>query len=123
MNDKIRQPRVHPSRDGSGLPAGTVTFLMTDIEGSTRVWDADPRSAKRALERHDRIILDQVARNHGQVVESGREGDSVLAVFRQASDAVACAAATQLALQREDWPAGVDMKVRIAVHSGDAELN
>jgi predicted ATPase/class 3 adenylate cyclase/DNA-binding CsgD family transcriptional regulator len=122
MNDKIRQPRVRPSRDGSGLPAGTVTFLMTDIEGSTRVWDADPRSAKRSLERHDLIILDQVERNQGQVVESGREGDSVLAVFRQASDAVACAAATQLALQREDWPAGVEMKVRIAVHSGEAEL-
>jgi predicted ATPase/DNA-binding SARP family transcriptional activator len=101
--------------------AGTLTFLMTDIEGSTKLWDASPVSAKLALERHDRIVLDQVEKNQGEIVESGREGDSVLAVFRQASDGVACALDIQRSFQREDWPAGVDMRVRIALHSGEAE--
>lgn len=104
------------------LPVGTLTFLMTDIEGSTKMWDASPSSAKPALDRHDRIVLEQVERNQGQLVESGREGDSVLVVFRQASDAVACALDAQLSFQREKWPAGVDMRVRIAVHTGEAEL-
>jgi class 3 adenylate cyclase len=91
------------------LPVGTLTFFMTDIEGSTKLWDGSRSSAKRALERHDRIVLEQVERNQGQLVESGREGDSVLAVFRQASDAVACALDAQRSLQREDWPAGVEI--------------
>ena len=101
---------------------GTLTFLMTDIEGSTKIWDASPSSAKPALERHDQIVIEQVGKNHGRIVESGREGDSVLAVFTHASDAVACALDAQLALQREDWPSGVDIRVRIALHSGEAEL-
>jgi predicted ATPase/class 3 adenylate cyclase len=95
---------------------------MTDIEGSTKLWDASPASAKLALERHDQIVLEQVAKNRGQVVESGREGDSVLAVFRQASDAVACALDAQRSLQSEDWPKGVDIRVRVAVHTGEARL-
>lgn len=125
MKTKIRKPHDQaPSsgETGSSLSVGTVTFLMTDIEGSTPVWDASPGLAKRAVERHDRIVIDEVKKNQGQIVESGREGDSILAVFRHASDAVACAAATQRALQHEDWPSGVDMRVRIAVHSGEAEL-
>ena len=95
---------------------------MTDIEGSTKVWDASPSSAKAALELHDRIVGENVEKNRGQIVESGREGDSVLAVFTQARDAVACALAAQRSLQRERWPSGVEIRVRIAVHTGEAEL-
>lgn len=104
------------------LPIGTLTFLMTDIEGSTKVWDASPALARAALERHDQIILDQVERNHGQPVESGREGDSVLAVFSHARDAIACAFGAQRLLQSEVWPSERDVRVRIAVHTGEAEL-
>ena len=107
---------------GDSLPVGTLTFLMTDIEGSTKAWDASPSSAKRAIERHDRIVLEQVEKNQGQIVESGREGDSVLAVFRQATDAVSCAVDSQRSLQREEWPAGIDLRVCVAVHTGEAEL-
>jgi predicted ATPase/class 3 adenylate cyclase/DNA-binding CsgD family transcriptional regulator len=103
-------------------PTGTVTFLMTDIEGSTRIWNATPTAAKVAIHRHDRIVLEQVEKNHGQVVEAGREGDSILAVFRQASDAVACAIEMQRSLRRHEWPPGVEIAVRIAVHTGEAEL-
>lgn len=104
------------------LPVGTLTFLMTDIEGSTRLWDASPQAAREALELHDRIIDEQVARNRGRIVESGREGDSVLAVFRHPSDAVVCALDTQRAVEGERWPVGVDMRVRVALHTGDADL-
>jgi predicted ATPase/class 3 adenylate cyclase/DNA-binding CsgD family transcriptional regulator len=95
---------------------------MTDIEASTHLWDASPKLAKRALEHHDRIIDERVRENHGRVVESGREGDSVTAVFRQASDAVECALDIQRAIGSEAWPAGVDLRVRIALHTGEAEL-
>lgn len=125
MSSKIRERhgRIPVPRDsGSDLPVGTLTFLMTDIEGSTRVWDVTPRLAKQALEQHDRIVIDHVEKNQGHIVESGREGDSILAVFQQASDAVVCAAAMQRTLRHEYWPKGVDMRVRIAIHSGEAEL-
>ena len=116
-----RGMRTRPSRRPD-LPRGTLTFLMTDIEGSTKVWDALPALAKPALVRHDQIIQEHVAKNQGQIVESGREGDSVLAVFTQARDAVACACDVQRSLQHEGWPPGIKMRVRIAVHTGEAEL-
>jgi predicted ATPase/DNA-binding SARP family transcriptional activator len=104
------------------LPAGTVTFLMTDIEESTRAWDESPIAAKQALDRHNAIVTEHVVTHQGQVVESGREGDSFLAAFRQARDGVACALDTQRALQQEPWPDESRIRVRIAVHSGEAEL-
>ncbi len=104
------------------FPVGTPTFLMTDIEGSTRVWDASPKAAKVALQRHDDILQREIERNEGRIVESGREGDSVLAVFGQASDAIACALDMQRELRRATWPEGIEMKVRIAIHTGEAEL-
>ena len=104
------------------LPEGTLTFLMTDIQGSTKVWEVSPLKAKQTLQRHNRIIKERVEADHGQIVELGREGDSILAVFRHASDAVACALYAQRSLHREIWPAGVDLRVRFAVHTGEAEL-
>lgn len=111
-----------PSESAQRLgEVGTLTFLITDIEGSTMLWNASPTSAKLALERHDRIVLEQVEKNHGQIIESGREGDSVLAVFTQARDAVECAFDAQRSLQHEVWPSEV-IRVRTAVHTGEAEL-
>ena len=95
---------------------------MTDLEGSTRAWDASPKAARHALERHNEIIVARVTGNHGHVVELGREGDGVLAVFSQASDAVLSAFDIQRALQHESWPAGAELVARIAVHTGEAEL-
>ena len=109
-------------KDATTLPVGTVTFLMTDIEGSTHLWDAAPVVAKQALLQHDKIIAEAVQSNHGHLVESGREGDSILAVFTQGTDAIACALDAQGSLQREPWPGGVAVRVRIALHTGEAEL-
>jgi predicted ATPase/class 3 adenylate cyclase len=118
---RLRFPKTQHSQPPA-LPIGILTFLMTDIEGSTKVWDAAPPSARTALELHDRIVVEQVEKNHGKIVESGREGDSVLAVFTQAHDAVACAVDVQHSFNRQDWPSGAALRVRIALHSGEAEL-
>ncbi len=112
MRSKASDGGVGTSRAGAGrkgttvqLPTGTLTFLMTDIEGSTKEWSVAPRSASEALALHDRLIIDQVERNRGQIVESGREGDSILAEFAQATDAVECALSAQPALRSQSWPA------------------
>jgi predicted ATPase/class 3 adenylate cyclase/DNA-binding CsgD family transcriptional regulator len=119
-----RQSSSQASRAGdSSLPVGTVTFLMTDLEGSTRAWDLSPRSARQALERHNEIVIAHITGQSGQVVELGREGDGVLAVFSQATDAILSAFEIQRALQHESWPAGAELQARIAVHTGEAELS
>src|SRR5260370_24279397 len=74
---------------GSTLPSGTVTFLLTDIEGSTRRWDKNPAAMRQAMAEHDDVLQRLVTAHGGRQVESGREGDSVMAAFTRASDAVA----------------------------------
>jgi predicted ATPase/class 3 adenylate cyclase len=109
-------------RSTSELPAGTVTFLMTDIEGSTRLWDKDSASMQQALARHDSLVGEHVQRSGGKLVEAGREGDSILAVFERARDGLACALSLQIAFSGEAWPAGLDLRVRMALHSGEVDL-
>ncbi len=107
---------------GSALPSGTVTFLLTDVEGSTRRWDRNPVAMRQAMAGHDEVLGRLVGAHGGTQVESGREGDSVLAAFTRASDAVASAVAMQRELAAQTWPEGADMHIRVAVHSGEAEL-
>ena len=104
------------------LPTGTVTFFLTDVEASTRRWEEHPDAMGPAMARHDQLISHCLAVHRGRVVESGREGDSVLAAFGGAGDAVACALELQRRLRREAWPEGADIKVRIAINTGEAEL-
>jgi predicted ATPase/class 3 adenylate cyclase len=104
------------------LPTGTLTFLFTDMEGSTQLWERYPEQARTALARHDRIIEDLVSRHGGTVVRPRGEGDSRFAVFSRATDAVAAAAATQQALNTEAWPTPSPLLVRMAVHTGEADL-
>ena len=104
------------------LPVGTVTFLLTDVEGSTTGWEADRAAMAAAIVRHYEIV-DAAVRARGGVrpVEQG-EGDSIVAVFALASQAVAAAVDVQLAMDAEAWPDGARLSVRIAVHTGEAEL-
>jgi predicted ATPase/class 3 adenylate cyclase len=104
------------------LPEGTVTFLLTDIEGSTSRWEADPAAMRAAMARHDSIIEEQVGSRRGRQVEAGREGDSVLAVFSRAADAASAAMAIQSAFAAEPWPDGLGLGLRIALHTGEVEL-
>src|SRR5688500_15149274 len=104
------------------LPTGTVTFLFTDIEGSTQLWESYPEQARAALVRHDQIIEETVGRHGGSVVRPRGEGDSRFAVFPRATDAVKAAAAIQQALHSEPWPTPISLRVRVALHTGEADL-
>jgi predicted ATPase/class 3 adenylate cyclase len=106
---------------GFQLPVGTVTFLLTDVEGSTRLWETAPQAMRAAIARHYEM-LDAVISRYGGVrpVEQG-EGDSVVAAFARASDAVAAALDAQRAFVRELWPEGASVRVRIALHTGEAQ--
>ena len=107
---------------GFVLPTGTVTFLMTDIEGSTRAWVSHADALAAAVPRHYEL-LDQAIASHGGVrpVEQG-EGDSVVAAFSRASDAIAAAVSAQRLLAAESWDGGVKLAVRMAIHTGEAQL-
>lgn len=102
------------------LPTGVVTFLLTDIERSTVLWESAPDTMAEALARHDQLIAHYVDRGGGRLLKSQGEGDATLSVFRRASDAVATALRVHAALEGEEWAGGLDLRVRIAVHSGEA---
>jgi predicted ATPase/class 3 adenylate cyclase len=104
----------------AGLPTGTVTFLFTDLEVSTRLWDQEPEAMRAALARHDAILHDAVAAHGGQVVK-GR-GDGVHAVFATADGAIGAAIDAQVAMGAESWDVSEPLRVRIGIHSGAAEL-
>jgi predicted ATPase/class 3 adenylate cyclase len=104
------------------LPTGTVTFLLTDVEGSTRLWEQHPDAMGAALVQHDAIVEFLTEQHHGQVVRPRGEGDSRFCVFARATDAVAAAAAIQRALHDEVWPTPTPIRVRMALHTGEADL-
>jgi predicted ATPase/class 3 adenylate cyclase len=100
------------------LPQGTVTFLFTDIEGSTRlVQELGPRY-RDVLERHQAVLRDAFAAG----AEVGTEGDSFFVAFASAADAVAAAVDGQRALADEPWPDGHRVRVRMGLHTGQAHL-
>jgi predicted ATPase/class 3 adenylate cyclase len=106
----------------SRLPMGTVTFLLSDIEGSTRLWSTFPEAMPAAVARVYEILGEAVTAREGvRPVEQG-EGDSVVAAFSRASDAVAAAVDAQLALYAHAWPDGMELRVRIALHTAEAQL-
>ncbi|MHB8690034.1 MAG: ATP-binding protein [Solirubrobacteraceae bacterium] len=107
---------------GAGLPTGTVTFLLSDIEGSTRLWESAPDAMTQAVPAHYEILADAVGRHGGvRPVEQG-EGDSVVGAFGRASDAVAAALDAQRRLLAQVWPGGIELRVRIALHTAEAQL-
>jgi predicted ATPase/class 3 adenylate cyclase len=104
----------------AGLPEGTLTFLFTDLVASTRTWEGSPAGMRDAMVRHDRIFAACLDQHHG--ADQERAGDSVLAVFRRAGDAAACALALQREFAREPWPPEANLKTRIALHTGETQL-
>src|SRR6478672_13334944 len=104
----------------SRLPSGTVTFLFTDLEGSTRLWEEQPETMRSALAVHDELLRDAIEAQSGHVVKS--TGDGVFAVFANAHDGVGAAVAAQLALAGADWPEGVGLRVRMGLHVGPATV-
>lgn len=104
------------------LPSGTVTFMFTDIEGSTALWEKYPELMLKALDRHDAIADEVVARHHGFVVKPRGEGDSLFIVFADPVAALRAVVDLQLAFLGEPWPEETPIKVRMALHTGPAHL-
>ena len=102
------------------LPTGTVTFLFTDLEGSTRLWEEHPEAMRDALARHDEILRDAVEKYEGEVVKT--TGDGLHAAFGTAHDAVAAAIEAQRGLGAEPWTLPDPLLVRMGVHTGEADL-
>ena len=110
----------HHARVPESFPVGTVTFLFTDIEGSTRLLQALGAEYRDVLERHNAIIRRALAEHEG--VEVSTEGDAFFASFRSARDAVAAAVSVQRALAAQHWPNGQPVRVRMGMHTGEGRL-
>ena len=104
----------------SGLPSGTVTFLFTDIEGSTRLWQEKPEAMSVAHAHHDAILREAIDANHGYIFQI--VGDSFTAAFHNAQDGLQAAVAAQRGLQTEAWDKMGAIKVRMGLHTGAAEI-
>jgi predicted ATPase/class 3 adenylate cyclase len=104
----------------TALPGGTLTFLFSDIEGSTQLWEQHPQTMPTALARHDALLRQQIAAHGGQIFKT--IGDAVCAAFATAPDALAAAVATQRALRAEEWGAIGSLRVRVAIHTGVADM-
>src|ERR687893_576497 len=103
----------------AALPTGTVTFLFTDIEGSTRLWERDAEAMRSALTRHDGIVRSAIEANGGFVFKT--VGDAFCAAFSSATDAVEAALIAQRTLRAEPWEEGSPIRARMALHTGAVE--
>ncbi|MFZ0668139.1 MAG: hypothetical protein WAM97_20500, partial [Acidimicrobiales bacterium] len=110
------------SRDIRRFPTGIVTFLMSDVEGSTRLWEAGEDLAGAAISRQFELLHTVMARHGGYLPLEQGEGDSVVGVFATASDAVEAAFEILKEIEEESWPTPSPVKVRLALHTGEAEL-
>jgi predicted ATPase/class 3 adenylate cyclase len=101
------------------LPTGTVTFLFTDIQGSTQLWQGYPQAMAQALARHHELLSQSIEQQHGYVFQI--IGDAFCAAFPTAADGLKAALAAQRALGAELWGETGPIKVRMALHSGAAQ--
>jgi predicted ATPase/class 3 adenylate cyclase len=103
------------------LPTGTVSFLFTDIEGSTPLWESQPEQMRAALQVHHRILQEAVSAQAGEVFNI--VGDSFLVAFPTALQALNAAIAAQQGLAAADWGASGPLRVRMGVHTGEAYVD
>jgi class 3 adenylate cyclase/tetratricopeptide (TPR) repeat protein len=116
------EDRAEKLHEPAELPQGVLTFLLTDIEGSTPLWERHGAVMGAALAQHERLITRTVVAHGGRPIKTQGEGDSTLSVFVRASDAVAAALALQQQLDRRRWPGGIALPTRAALHTGETEL-
>lgn len=106
------------------LPSVTraVTFLLTDIEGSTAAWEADAEAMSVALARHDELVEQVVTSRGGRLIKTRGEGDATFSVFERPSAAAAAAIELQDAITHEPWALRAPLRIRMALHTGEVEL-
>ena len=102
----------------AALPSGTVAFLFTDIEGSTAQWETQRDAMKAAVLKHLALLRGTVEKHQGDYIK--HEGAAIRAAFRTVPQALAAAIDGQLALAAEDWGSLGPIRVRVAIHVGDA---
>ena len=105
----------------TSLPTGTVTFLFTDIEGSTRLWQEKPQAMTISHPRHDAILRQAIEAHHGYVYQI--IGDSFCAAFHNAFDGLCATVSAQRALHLETWGETGEIRVRMGLHTGSAEIS
>jgi class 3 adenylate cyclase len=110
-----------PSADEKDLPSGTVTFLFTDIEGSTELLRALGTEYGGVRAEHGRLIEDACAANRGHIIDT--QGDAYFAAFDRAADAVATAVDVQRKLAAVEWPEGMQLRVRMGLHTAEPFLD
>ena len=101
-----------------GIPTGYISFLFTDVEGSTKLWDADSDAMAASLQLHDEVMRGEVESRGGHVFSTA--GDAFAVAFSSDEAAADAATAIQLRLLEADWP-GPPIKVRMGIHSGEAQ--
>jgi hypothetical protein len=119
----LMDPSPTATTPASALPeVGTLTFLFTDVEGSTPLWERHEATMRAVAGRHD-ALLDAIITEHGgrRVRERG-EGDSIFAVFSEPTAAVGAALAMARAVLAEPWPPETPIRVRMGLHTGGAQL-
>lgn len=99
-----------------------VTFLLTDIEGSTAAWEADAGAMGQALARHDEIVEQAVTFRGGRLIKTRGEGDATFSVFDRPSGAAAAAVELQEAIRGEPWALAEPLRIRVALHTGEVEF-
>ncbi|MGN6337388.1 BTAD domain-containing putative transcriptional regulator, partial [Mycobacterium sp.] len=99
-----------------------VTFLLTDIEGSTAAWEADAAAMAVALARHDELVEQVVTSRGGRLIKTRGEGDATFSVFDRPSAAASAAVELQDAMTHEPWESRDPIRVRMALHTGEVEL-
>ncbi len=104
------------------LPSGVVTFLLTDVADSTALWESAPQMMTEVITRHYEILHAAVTSSGGALPVEQGEGDSVVAAFRNGSDALAASLTAQQALAAEPWPDNIEIAVRMALHTGETQL-
>ena len=105
----------------SSLPTGVLTFFLTDIVGSTALWESQPGAMSQAVVLHDKTIATAVEGHAGRLIHAMGESDATVSVFASSTDAVAAAIDLPRALREVDWPGGLPIETRVALHTGEAE--
>jgi class 3 adenylate cyclase/tetratricopeptide (TPR) repeat protein len=119
--DQHSQGPAGRGEQSARFPTGVLTFLLTDVEGSTPLWERHGAVMGAALARHELLVAEAVTSHGGQLIKTRGEGDSTLSVFGWASDAAAAAIELQQRLTAERWPDGIALPTRTALHTGEAE--
>ena len=116
----MAEPQIAPETAPHAGASGSLTFLFTDVEGSTRLWEQSPDAMRTALGRHDELLRSAIEASGGKVVKT--TGDGLMAVFASASAGIRAAVGAQLAIEQEPWPEPCLIRVRMGLHSGEAEV-